>query len=382
MKRRRTRLVFDRTMVAVLAGALILLQLLLFTAGFLVGATGEVRALTPLPPSPSPAFGRPNPSPREGGVIRLASSVLARVEGALSRAAGEGRGGGLSQTQACAIPVAALAPKPRPRPAPMAVFARLPAKPRPSPLVSFLEPPPRPDEPPPPPRPPVAKPILVRYVAKPALSAIAYAAMIRKAAERHEISPALVEAVIRVESSFNPRAVSHKGARGLMQLMPATGRRFGVRSDRLFDPEHNLSAGTAYLAWLSKRYRGNLDFILAAYNAGEGAVDDHGGIPPYRETRDYVRKVRSALRSIEEALSADKEAAVIPTPQVVVEDVLRKGKAIAAPAVAEQAELGRGVAQLQFPPALAGDQKARTGLSAGERAGAREGVDRTGAGGG
>jgi membrane-bound lytic murein transglycosylase MltF len=166
---------------------------------------------------------------------------------------------------------------------------------RPSPLAtaSFLLPAPR-----------LAAQAPVRRAALPR-SAAAYAELIREAAVRHSLSPALIEAVARVESGFNPRAVSHKGARGLMQVMPATGRRFGVRSDRLLTPEHNIAAGTAYLAWLSKRYRGNLDLVLAAYNAGEGAVDDHGGIPPYRETRNYVRRVRAALRSIEEkALSA------------------------------------------------------------------------------
>ena len=143
--------------------------------------------------------------------------------------------------------------------------------------------------------------------------------MIREAAERHSVSPALVEAVARVESGFNPRALSHKGARGLMQVIPATGRRFGVRSDKLFDPEHNLKAGVAYLAWLSKRYGGNLDFIIAAYNAGEGAVDDHGGIPPYRETRDYVRRVKATLRSI--------EARELPSPDpVVAEPVVEEPK--------------------------------------------------------
>ncbi|HVG08943.1 MAG TPA: lytic transglycosylase domain-containing protein [Thermoanaerobaculia bacterium] len=132
--------------------------------------------------------------------------------------------------------------------------------------------------------------------------------MIREAAERHSLSPALVEAVARVESGFNPRALSHKGARGLMQVIPATGRRFGVRADKLFEPEHNIAAGTAYLAWLSKRYRGNLEFVIAAYNAGEGAVDNHGGIPPYRETRDYVKRVKAALQTIEDkALPAGQD---------------------------------------------------------------------------
>jgi soluble lytic murein transglycosylase-like protein len=148
--------------------------------------------------------------------------------------------------------------------------------------------------------------------------------MIREAAERHSVSPALVEAIARVESGFNSRAVSRKGARGLMQVMPATGRRFGVRSDKLFDPEHNLNAGVAYLAWLSKRYGGNLDFVVAAYNAGEGAVDDHGGIPPYRETRDYVQRVRAALSSIEDReLSADQP--VVPPSPIAGQDMTGGG---------------------------------------------------------
>ncbi len=127
-----------------------------------------------------------------------------------------------------------------------------------------------------------------------------YAAMIREAALRHSLPPALVEAMARVESGFNPRAVSNKGARGLLQVIPATGRRFGVRPDQLLEPEHNLAAGTAYLAWLLARYDDDIDLALAAYNAGEGAVDEHGGIPPYRETRDYVQRVRAALSTIEE----------------------------------------------------------------------------------
>ncbi|HEX7809809.1 MAG TPA: lytic transglycosylase domain-containing protein [Thermoanaerobaculia bacterium] len=123
-----------------------------------------------------------------------------------------------------------------------------------------------------------------------------YGALIHDAARRHDVPENLIEAVIRVESDFDTRALSSKGARGLMQVMPDTGRRFGVADpDHLFDPSRNLSAGTAYLAWLLKRYRGDLDLALAAYNAGEGAVAMYGGIPPYRETREYVRRVRKVL---------------------------------------------------------------------------------------
>jgi len=116
------------------------------------------------------------------------------------------------------------------------------------------------------------------------------------AARRHSLSPALVNAVTRIESDFNPRETSNKGALGLMQVMPETAERFGVPRQELFDPERNAAAGTAYLAWLLDRYRGDLDLTLAAYNAGEGAVDKYRGIPPYPETQQYVRRVRALLR--------------------------------------------------------------------------------------
>jgi soluble lytic murein transglycosylase-like protein len=124
----------------------------------------------------------------------------------------------------------------------------------------------------------------------------AYSDLIHAAAAKHAVSPKLVAAVMRVESDFDPLVVSHKGARGLMQVMPATGERFGVKRDELFVPQRNIAAGTAYLAWLLRRYN-DVDLALAAYNAGEGAVDRYRGIPPYRETREYVRRVRAALRS-------------------------------------------------------------------------------------
>jgi soluble lytic murein transglycosylase-like protein len=123
-------------------------------------------------------------------------------------------------------------------------------------------------------------------------------ALIAEAAIQHGVSPLLITAVTRVESDFDPRNVSNKGARGLMQVMPETAARFGVSADRLFDPAPNIAAGTAYLAWLLDHYRGDLDLALAAYNAGEGAVDGYGGIPPYRETQTYVRKVRAELETL------------------------------------------------------------------------------------
>jgi hypothetical protein len=115
------------------------------------------------------------------------------------------------------------------------------------------------------------------------------AAMAVAAARRHSLDPDLVQAVVAVESGFRPDAVSPKGAQGLMQLMPATARALGVMDS--FDPASNLDGGTRYLRALIQRYDGDLKRALAAYNAGEGAVARHGGVPPYPETMAYVRKV-------------------------------------------------------------------------------------------
>lgn len=116
-------------------------------------------------------------------------------------------------------------------------------------------------------------------------------AMADRHAETHAINPALVRAVIQAESAWNTRAVSPKGALGLMQLMPETATELGVVDP--FDPAQNIRAGVRYLKWLLDRYDGNAELALAAYNAGPGAVDKYGKVPPYRETQAYVRKIVS-----------------------------------------------------------------------------------------
>ncbi len=116
-----------------------------------------------------------------------------------------------------------------------------------------------------------------------------YAHEISEAANRYGIPERLVTAVIRAESGFNPRAVSRKGAQGLMQLMPSTASVLGVRNS--FDPRENIDGGVRHLRGMIDRFPGNLPFAIAAYNAGEKAVTAYGGIPPYPETQDYVVRV-------------------------------------------------------------------------------------------
>ena len=144
-------------------------------------------------------------------------------------------------------------------------------------------------------------------------------------AARHEVEPLLVDSVIRYESNYNPHAISPKGAMGLMQLIPATARRFGV-SDT-FHPEQNIEGGVKYLKHLMELYKGDERLALAAYNAGEGAVAKYKGVPPYRETQDYIRKISKRLDETRAAGAVVKpEAKIEPREPVIVKFVDSNGR--------------------------------------------------------
>jgi hypothetical protein len=123
-----------------------------------------------------------------------------------------------------------------------------------------------------------------------------YDPMIIDAAKKFDVDAALISAVIKAESDFNPREVSNKGARGLMQLMPSTAERFGVRNS--FDAKANIDGGVQYLRWLLDTFSGNADLAVAAYNAGEGNVWKYNGVPPFRETMTYIKRVAQTLLSV------------------------------------------------------------------------------------
>jgi soluble lytic murein transglycosylase-like protein len=144
--------------------------------------------------------------------------------------------------------------------------------------------------------------------------------MISRHSDAQQLDPKLVKALIQAESNFNERAVSRKGAMGLMQLMPDTARQLKVSDP--FDPDQNVRGGTTYLRRMLDRFAGRLEFAVAAYNAGPGAVERHGGIPPFRETRDYVRKVLALYRGEDVGLPLTPNIQLTPTgprrkPQLV-----------------------------------------------------------------
>jgi len=155
--------------------------------------------------------------------------------------------------------------------------------------------------------------------AQPSTAHAEYEPLIQEHAQSQSLRPELVRAVIQIESGFNPRAQSAKGAMGLMQLMPATARWLGVNNP--WDPSQNIRGGTKYLRQLLDQYDGNEQLALAAYNAGSGAVARYGGrIPPYRETRDYVRKVSS--------VAGQTEATLPPKPAIYKTIELIDGRAV------------------------------------------------------
>jgi soluble lytic murein transglycosylase-like protein len=147
--------------------------------------------------------------------------------------------------------------------------------------------------------------------------------LVRQTAKRFQIDPQLVHAIIKVESEYDPNAVSRKGAMGLMQLVPDTARRFGVENP--FDPQQNIEGGVNYLKYLLDLFGGDLTLSLAAYNAGEHTVTRHGSIPAFRETRDYVRKVTSLYGNGEAAPPLGKFTSKEPAKAPIIRYVDANG---------------------------------------------------------
>lgn len=138
---------------------------------------------------------------------------------------------------------------------------------------------------------PAAPVIDLRWIAEEHPPQAPYGELFLEAGQRFQLNPHLLSAMARAESAYDPQALSHKGARGLLQLMPATAERFGVRRNELYDPRRNVEAAARYLDFLIREFDGELDLVLAAYNAGEGNVRKYAGVPPFRETQNYIRRI-------------------------------------------------------------------------------------------
>lgn len=153
---------------------------------------------------------------------------------------------------------------------------------------------------------PAQKPKIQKKIVKRDKSENFYHTLIEKIADLHEIDPALIKAIVKAESSYNPQAVSTAGAMGLMQLMPATAAEVGVTDS--FNPEDNLHGGIKYYKKMLKRFEGDIELALAAYNAGSGAVINHKGVPPYKETRQYIERVKTYYEEYKKQADTDGKA--------------------------------------------------------------------------
>jgi len=154
-----------------------------------------------------------------------------------------------------------------------------------------------------------------RVIIKAGIDMTKYGPLIQKASDRYKVDYSLVKAVIKAESNFNHKAVSPKGAQGLMQLMPKTASTLQVKDS--FEPESNIEGGVKYLRYLMNVYNGHLPLALAAYNAGEKAVAKYGGIPPYAETKGYVKRVLSLYKQYSAEPKDGRTAVVSMRPEVV-----------------------------------------------------------------
>ena len=154
-----------------------------------------------------------------------------------------------------------------------------------------------------------------RVIIRAGIDMTKYGPLIQKASDKYKVDYSLVKAVIKAESNFNHKAVSPKGAQGLMQLMPKTASILQVRDS--FEPESNIEGGVKYLRYLMNVYNGHLPLALAAYNAGEKAVARYGGIPPYAETQGYVRRVMALYKQYSKEPKEGRTAIVSMRPEVV-----------------------------------------------------------------